>query len=77
LVAGLVAKSLGATSPLPGVRHIEKDFELKHFSPTLEEVGYAVTWARKPPGLHNLTARQDPRRGTRPPTHVKAPATTA
>lgn len=71
LVAGLVAESVGTTSPLPGVRHIEKDFELKHFSSTLEEVGYAVTWARKPPGL------QDPGRGTRPPTHLKAPATTA
>ena len=49
LVASLVAESLGTTSPLPGVRHIEENFELKHFSSTLEEVGYAVTWARKPP----------------------------
>ena len=49
LVASLVAESLGTTSPLPGVRHIEESFELKHFSSTLEECGYAVTWARKPP----------------------------
>ena len=49
LVASLVAESLGTTSLLPGVRHIEENFELSHFSSTLEEFGYAVTWARKPP----------------------------
>ena len=48
LVASLVAESLGTTSPLSGVRHIEKDFELKQFSSTLEEEGFAITWARKP-----------------------------
>jgi len=47
LVASLVAESLGTRSPLPGVRHIEEDFELKYFSSTLEEEGFAVTWARK------------------------------
>jgi len=48
LVASLVAESLGATSPLPGVRHIEEDFKLKHFSSPLEEEGYAVSWAQRP-----------------------------
>ena len=49
LMASLVAESLGTTNPLPGVRHIEEAFELKHFASTLEEAGYAVTWARKQP----------------------------
>lgn len=49
LVASLAAESPGTTSPLPGVRHIEENFELKHFLSTLEKVGYAVTWAWKSP----------------------------
>ncbi len=48
LMAGLVAERLGTTRLLPGVRHIEEAFELKQFSSTLEEEGFAVTWARKP-----------------------------
>lgn len=48
LMASLVAENLGTTRALPGVRHIEEVFELKQFSRTLDEEGYAVTWARKP-----------------------------
>ena len=47
LMASLIAESLGTTSLLAGVRHIEEAFELKQFSSTLEEEGYAVTWARR------------------------------
>ena len=49
LMASLVAESLGTGNPLPGVRHIEEDFELKHFSSELEDQGNTVTWARYPP----------------------------
>lgn len=48
LMASLVAESLGTTRALPGVRHIEEVFELKQFSRTLDEEGYAITLARKP-----------------------------
>ena len=48
LMASLVAESLGTTCAPPGVRHIEEVFELEQFSPSLEEEGYAVAWARNP-----------------------------
>ena len=51
LMASLVAERLGTGDSLPGVRHIEEDFELRHFSSTLEDQGNTVTWARKPTNL--------------------------